>query len=48
MHHQALKIAIHSNLQNVVFAQLSHAFTHNLQSELSGVVDDLSNHDDTD
>ena len=29
-----------SNLQNVVFTQLSHAFTPNLQSELSAVVDD--------
>ena len=29
-----------SNLQNVIFTQLSHAFTPNLQSELSAVVDD--------
>ena len=47
-HHLALKITIHSNLQNVVFAQLSHTFAHNLQSKLSGVVDDLNSHDDTD
>ena len=40
-----LKIAIHSNLQNVVFTQLSHALTSNLQSELSEVEDDLGNHD---
>ena len=46
-YHLALKISIHSNLQNVVFAQLSHAFTSNLQSELTGVVDDLGNHDNT-
>ena len=47
MHHLALKIAIHSNLQNVVFAQLSHAFTPNLQIELNGVLDDLCNNDNT-
>ena len=47
-HHLALKIPIHSNLQNVIFAQLSHTFTPNLQSELSEVVDDLGNHDNTD
>ena len=33
---------------NVVFTQLSHTYTHNLQNELSGVVDDLGNHDNTD
>ena len=48
MHHLVLKNAIQSNLRNVLFAQLSHAFTPNLQSELSGVVDDLGNHDNTD
>ena len=47
-HHLALKIAIQSNLRNIVFTQLSHAFTSNLQSELSGVEDDLGNHDNMD
>ena len=47
-HHLALKIAIQSNLRNVVFTQLSHALTPNQQSELSGVKDDLGNHDNKD
>ena len=38
-HYLALKIAIQSNLQNVIFAKHSHTFTNNLQSKLSGVVD---------